>query len=62
MHHQPRTDHEMAAAMRCGVDKLVFQGFGRRAAVRRVARRNRIAPKRASVLIAHGGRSAGWEV
>jgi hypothetical protein len=55
MHHQPQTDHETAAAMRCGVDKLVFRGVNRRTAVRRVARRTRIDPRQAGYLIAHGG-------
>jgi hypothetical protein len=58
MHHQPRTDLD-TAAMRCGVDKLVARGIGPRAAVRRVARRNRIAPRQLGALMAHNGRQIG---
>jgi hypothetical protein len=58
MHHQPRTDPDMAA-MRCGVDKLIARGIGPRTAMRRVARRNRIAPRQLGALMAHGGRQIG---
>jgi len=60
MHHQPRTDPD-TAAMRCGVDKLIARGIGPRTAVRRVARRNRIAPKQVGTLIAQGDPFAGGD-
>ncbi len=61
MHHQPRTDPENAATMRCGIDKLIARGVGPRTAMRRVARRNRIAPRQLGVLITQGGRPIGGD-
>jgi hypothetical protein len=60
MHHQPRTDLD-TTAMRYGINKLIAQGIGPRTAVRRVARRNRIAPKQAGALMAHGGQPIGGD-
>jgi hypothetical protein len=61
MHHQLQIDTETATAMGRGVDKLVFQGVGRRAAVGGGDHRNRTDPKQACCLIAHGGRLAGGQ-
>jgi hypothetical protein len=61
MHHQPRTDPEIAATVRCELDKIIARGVGPRTAMRRVARRHRMAPRQLGALMAHGGRPIGGD-
>jgi hypothetical protein len=61
MHHQPRNEPEIAAAVCGGVDKLMSKGVGPRGALRRTARKYGMNPRYVRALIAQGERSTGWE-
>lgn len=62
MHGPPLTRPEIAAILRCRVDRLVAQGIGRRTAVRLVARKHGIAPKQVSSLMAQAEPLPGGEL
>jgi len=59
MHGPPLTRPEVAAILRCGVDRLISEGLGHQAALRSVARRHGVKPKQVSDLIAQADSATG---
>jgi hypothetical protein len=59
MHHQPRSESEVAARQCGGYDPLVSKGASPRHALHRTARKHGIAPKHLSALIAQANHLAG---